>query len=657
MRGVSPIFTWVGMIALACLLIFQPASSASAAPPLEVYGRLPAFENAALSSSGKRVALISVIDGKRQLILLDEQRKPFKAILLDQNAKIRGLNWAGDDLVLITLSNTADLGLSFTAARAELWSMIVVPLDADEAWSVLKDRRDITGGIWGFHGLAEKGGKWFGYFGAMTMDQYSRTEFILTNTNPVLYEVDLQTKSASKIANRITEQTDNRTWLVDASGQVAVTLDYFGSQGSWTIRNASWQPLAKGNDPLGNIDLISLGSAGDTVIYRENDAEGEPHWFEVPLAGNAEPKEVFADTGFSSAIIDPRTRRLIGYELSGDQPRYHFFNPFHQKVIDAVQKAFPGLGMELIDWNDRFDQLIVRTEGVGDPTSWQIVDVRSGKADQLGVSYPMASSDVAPMKMVRYKAGDGLDIEAVLTLPPGREAKKLPVIIFPHGGPAARDYPGFDWWAQAFASRGYAVLQPNFRGSTGYGAAFLHAGYGEWGRKMQTDLSDGLAWLTQQGIADPRRACIMGGSYGGYAALAGVTLQQGLYRCSVAVAGVSDLVDMTQTDIRESGGDPTLRRALKEELGSGRDLRAVSPVNFAERADAPVLLIHGKDDVVVLYRQSQKMADALKRAGKPVEFVTLPGEDHWLSRSETRLAMLKAAMAFMEKHNPPDSAR
>jgi dipeptidyl aminopeptidase/acylaminoacyl peptidase len=222
----------------------------------------------------------------------------------------------------------------------------------------------------------------------------------------------------------------------------------------------------------------------------------------------------------------------------------------------------------------------------------------------------------------------------------------------PHGGPGQRDYPGFDWWAQAFASRGYAVLQPNFRGSSGYGATFQNAGHGEWGRKMQSDLSDGLTFLVQSGIADPQRACIVGASYGGYAALAGVTLQKGIYRCAVSVAGVSDLSKMVATDIRESILSATLIRMLKQEVGSGRDLREASPIRFAAGADAPILLVHGKDDTVVNYDQSADMAKALQKAGKPVEFVTLVGEDHWLSRSETRQSMLEAVVAFVEKRNP-----
>jgi dipeptidyl aminopeptidase/acylaminoacyl peptidase len=310
-----------------------------------------------------------------------------------------------------------------------------------------------------------------------------------------------------------------------------------------------------------------------------------------------------------------------------------------------------------MDQNHAFDRLLVQTDGIGDAGTWWIVDIKTGDAEPIGYSYPIAPADVGAVSVVQYKAGDGLDLNGILTLPAGLEPKNLPVVIFPHGGPTARDYADFDFWAQAVASRGYAVFQPNFRGSAGFGDAFQKAGRGEWGRKMQTDVSDGLAELARRGIADPKRACIMGASYGGYSALAGVTVQQGLYRCAVAVAGIGDLLEMYKTEVTGSGGDRTLIRALRDEIGSGRDMKEVSPIRFVNRADAPILLIHGKDDIVVKYSQSVEMAEALREAGKPVEFVTLAGEDHWLSRGATRLQMLQAIIAFIERHNPPWSPK
>jgi dipeptidyl aminopeptidase/acylaminoacyl peptidase len=299
--------------------------------------------------------------------------------------------------------------------------------------------------------------------------------------------------------------------------------------------------------------------------------------------------------------------------------------------------------------------VLVQTSGNRDSGSWYLVDVAQLRANGVAVErLAIEPEQVGPISRVSYTAADGLELDGILTLPPGREAKNLPLIMFPHGGPGSYDSVTFDWWAQAFASRGYAVFQPNFRGSTNRDEAFQRAGYGQWGRKMQSDISDGLAELARQGIVDPKRACIVGASYGGYAALAGVTLQQGLYRCAVAVAGVSDVSMMFNTDNRESGQDRMVRRSLLEELGPRSGFDAVSPRRFAAQADAPILLIHGRDDTVVPFEQSTKMADALKDAGKPYRLVELREEDHWLSRSTTRMQMLEETMAFVQEHNPAE---
>ena len=266
------------------------------------------------------------------------------------------------------------------------------------------------------------------------------------------------------------------------------------------------------------------------------------------------------------------------------------------------------------------------------------------------------------MRPIQYAARDGLNIHGYLTLPPGAaDPSGLPLVVLAHGGPAARDVAGFDWWAQALASRGYAVLQANFRGSTGYGRDFLEAGYGEWGRKMQTDLSDGVRWLAAEGVIDPARVCIFGASYGGYAAMAGLALDSDVYRCGVSVAGVSDLRRMVNREARRDvRKDNQAVRYWNRFMGAARlDDRALddlSPAYLAASVDSPLLLIHGRDDTVVPIEQSRVMAQAMRRADKPVEFVELPGEDHWLSRSETRRQMLVETVRFLEANNPAGRA-
>jgi len=648
---------WQSTAALAAAVLGLATLSpvhAAESPPLSIYGSLPEFETAALSASGARVAMIGSFNGKRRLVVSDAAAKPVLGVALG-DAKIRGLYWAGEDTVLIYKSDTRALStLDFAAGKVELYSMLVLPLDGKPAWSVFAGDPLIQGGVRGFYGIRRKGDRYYGYMSAITLERTDKSGARLVSTNPVLYEVDLETRKTRKQAPNI-EVSGFREWIVGPDGEVSATLDFHAREGDWVIRNRDGKRIATGTSATGGISLVGLGATPGTILYSRDNDGGEASWIEQPLGGG-ESKGILEDVATSGALFDERTRQLSGYVKEGDLPAYQFFDPQRQKVIAATLKAFPRKRVRLHDWNEAFNTLVVETEGEGDAGTWWHVGISTGKAMILGSSYRLAAQAVAPVRVISYKAGDGLDIAAVLTLPPGMAEKNLPVVVMPHGGPGARDYPVFDWWAQALASRGYAVLQPNFRGSTGYGAAFERAGQGEWGRKMQSDLSDGLAHLVREGIANPARACIVGASYGGYAALAGVTLQKGIYRCAASVAGISDLAKLVATENRESGANATLMRVLRQELGAGRDLLDASPIRFVEVTDAPVLLVHGKDDTVVDYGQSADMAKALQRAGKSVEFVTLAGEDHWLSRSETRLAMLEAVVAFVEKHNPAGTA-
>ena len=227
------------------------------------------------------------------------------------------------------------------------------------------------------------------------------------------------------------------------------------------------------------------------------------------------------------------------------------------------------------------------------------------------------------------------------------------MIALPHGGPEAHDTLSFDWWAQYLANKGYLVIQPNFRGSSGFGREFTEAGAGKWGKEMQDDVSDGVLTLVKSGYADKDRVCIMGASYGGYAAMAGGAFTPELYKCIVAVAGVSDIHKMlNRTKINSSSGDWIVRHWSKLMGDDTSALKKISPVNFAEQFSSPILIIHGEDDTVVPIDQSKIMHTALKKAGKSTRFVALKKEDHWLSGSDTRLKMLKEIDKFLDKHNP-----
>jgi dipeptidyl aminopeptidase/acylaminoacyl peptidase len=346
--------------------------------------------------------------------------------------------------------------------------------------------------------------------------------------------------------------------------------------------------------------------------------------------------------------------------LDKDSLKHVFFEQQGADAWVAITDAFPDSSPSIASWSDDRQKIVLRLSTANKAPRFVLVDLAAGKSQSIGAVYEgIADGDVSPIRPFRYKASDGLEIAGYLTLPHGGNSKGLPLVVLPHGGPASRDVLGFDWMAQALASRGYAVMQPNFRGSDGYGWAFMAAGFGEWGGKMQSDLSDGVKRLVADGVIDPARVCIVGASYGGYAALAGVAFEPSVYRCAASIAGPTDLKRFLQSTVTAAGSknNATLRywdRFMGVNGSGDPRLEKISPALHAEDIKAPVLLIHGRDDTVVPFNQSQLMADAMKKAGRPASLITLKGEDHWMSRSETRMEMITSLVTFLEEHNPPN---
>ena len=634
--------------AAASIAISAPQAVAQDAAPLSAYGALPDVEDASISPTGNHIAVLLTADGVRQLYLLTSEMKLVRRMAVG-DAKIRYFDWIGDDQLIIVTSQTEKLW-GFTTDKAEFSVARIVPVTYDgEVQTVFSNRRDLVDSVNGNYGIRKVDGKYVAYFGAIELEKRGNLDYSWKHGRPYLYQVDLRTNRAGKVADSAGEN-EYRDWLVGPNGEVAATLDVSRTDGDWKLKAGQNAVIASGNEVNGRVGLVGLGYNGDTVIYSARDEDNIAHWYEIPLAGG-EAKPFLAGASVKRLFWDESTGYLIGY--LDDEKGPVFQKPEFQKAVTSIRAAFSDFDMRMIDWSPDLKKVLVRTSGNRDSGSWFMVDLTTGAAQAIAYERSALTADrVGETSTFAYTAADGLEMDGILTVPPGREAKNLPLVMLPHGGPHAHDTEAFDWWAQAFASRGYAVFQPNFRGSTNRSQSFKLAGYGEWGRKMQSDLSDGMAALAKEGIIDPARACIVGASYGGYAALAGVTLQQDLYRCAVAVAPVSDITAMFSEDYRASGNERITKKRLLDQLGDKESWDDVSPRRFADRADAPILLIHGRDDTVVPYSHSTRMADKLKDAGKPHELVTLDGEDHWLSLSTTRLQMLEASVAFVEKHNP-----
>lgn len=653
-------------LALAALLL-APCIGRAAPPPVEDYGKLPALDLVHLSPSGERCAFV-LDDGKaRRLFVATTDNKPLQVINVG-TVKVTSLRWAGDDYVLIQTSATVNIGPDFTVSKTELTGTVVLNVHTGHFIQVFAHNPSVDSAVMGSYGTAQVNGRWYGYFGGLSLMDDHAGNPLHTNVQsvgnveffvPDLYRVDLETGAISLIAKG---EGPDPSWLIGPDGAVVARSIYYDKSGDWRVMAGGFggRELASGRDQFGGPDLVGLSRTADSVLVSlDNENNDGTITQEIPLAGGP-PKTVIGADATDSAVEDPFTRLWIGLRSGGDEPADTFFSPLMQARMVGTRKAFPAHRVRLTSWNRDFNRMIVFTTGDDDSGTYWFVDIDNHAANPIGQVYPtVTANDVGPVRMIDYKAADGLALSGVLTLPPGREAKNLPLVVMPHGGPWARDYPEFDYWPQAFASRGYAVFQPNFRSSTGYGPKIYEAGYGQLGRKAQTDISDGVAELARQGLVDPKRACIAGWSYGGYAALAGVTVQRGLYRCSVSMAGVSDMAKQLKYTQDEAGVESASARVWALFLGVKSDwspLREISPVVLAARADAPILLIHGSDDTVVKIAQSDEMEAALKAAGKPVERVTLKGADHWLLEQDTRIAMLKASVAFVQKYNPADPA-
>lgn len=622
-----------------------PAPAVQAAyvpPPVEAYGAAADLTNVIISPDGTKLAYAT----RTKIVVQSMDGKPLHAIET-AGTKLRGIQFLGPNHLIINSSTFTTLPLP-GASAAEYFQAQSLNLATGKVVYLMTRTPGTTNIITGGVRALERDGRWY----ALT----ESVEFTGGGQRH-LYRVDLDT-GEGVIHERGGAQA--REWLLDGNGAAVARSEYGNDTKRWRMLirqpNGLWNEVLNVPSPVDWPDMVSLNRDGTGIIvsFVENQ---HGTWKEVAIADGklgefAGPKSDF----LAGPITDPVTRRLIGYAYLRDYSEYEFIDAADQRAWRSVVSAFKGKRVRLQSWTTDRRKIVAHVEGPGDSGTYYLVDLGAKSAQVIGEERPQIRPEhVGTVKRIDYKAQDGLNIPAYLTLPPGREnAQGLPLVVLPHGGPASRDEMGFDSWAQLLASRGYAVLQPQFRGSTGFGPEHLAAGYGQWGKKMQTDLSDGVRYLVAQGIVDAKRVCIFGWSYGGYAAMAGPTLDPGVYRCAVAGAGVADLERMIDWVNNESGRkDNPATRYWNRNMGDRSLWPAASPARHVDKLNVPMLLIHGRDDTVVPYQQSAIFRDAARKVGREIRIVELKGEDHWLSSADTRTEMFKAMLEFMLEHNPP----
>jgi len=639
----------------AAILVWTPIARAQTPPPIEAYTSGPRVSSIGLSADGRRlVVTTSRYTTERDYATLqvinlanNEVERAFDA---PANSLVSGAFWIDDRRIIFSVRPSQRAGANvLTQNFGRGYGLF----DVETGSQRLVQARGFVGPYWvpgDAMAVRVVGYEWDPNRGSYSeMSGYGRRGVI---------RVDLAGRNARHIANLNDARAERTADLLLADdGELLARVDTNSGTNRWRFlvyESGGLRSVLEGIDEIGAPpDLAGILPDGRWAIVTRRDEEDR--WRMFAFDRHTGQFEMIADHeryDMSSGIHDRWTNRVIGVRWVEEFPRQRFFDPALQTAYEHLAGVFASGYATISSWSRDRSRVVVFGETPEDPGSYYLFDTGSRSLQLLRRTYPQLTGAAAlgDRQSITYRARDGTRIPAYLTLP-ANAAQNLPLVVMPHGGPHARDDFTFDPTAGFLASRGYAVLQPNFRGSTGFGYAWFNAGRGNWGVGiMQTDVDDGVNALVRSGIADPNRVCIVGASYGGYAALVGATLTPDRYRCAISIVGVSDLVRMLDEYVPGSQTADWWRLSMGDPRADREHLRAVSPVNFADRVRIPILLIHGREDPIVPVIQSRIMYDRLRGAGKDVRYIEIEHEGHGFFMEENRVREFREIEAFLAQH-------
>jgi dipeptidyl aminopeptidase/acylaminoacyl peptidase len=632
-----------------------PATATTATPtpaspperiPTSVLGRLPFISGPKLSPDGQHIAAFVTVNNKTVVGIFDLTKGTNKLIDAGEKLDMRWFRWAGNDRLLISIGKMVSLmGEDLLQTRLVLQE-------------ISTDQMRFIGGK--SEGLTGDDILWIDPAGQSILLSYAKSIF----DYPSVSSIELSRNRSSEV---VAAKDGVLDWYADEKGVVRAGLIFTDNIWKMFYREKdgdSFRLIAKADvkDREAGCIFYRIYQASDEgYCIMRSDGEGRDALYRYNFATRKRGDLVFEAPGVNVDDFDTKfdSPELLAAWYTDSRPRAHWFDPEMAEIQTSIDKAVASTVGErsatIVSHSRDRSRMLVHVGGSNDPGRYYVFDI----GDSLMKPFAQANEKLRPTQLAatrytRYTARDGLELPAYLTLPPGRPAKNLPLVIMPHGGPYdVRDEGTYDAELQFLANRGYAVLQPQYRGSGGYGRAFDAKGEGQWGRAMQDDLDDGMDWLAKQGTIDPQRVCIIGGSYGGYAAMWGAIRNPERYRCAASFAGVSDLkrqLRYSNKFFRSQRYKDDWRRTVQGE--ETFDLDTVSPLLNLERLKVPLLLVHGDDDQRVPYKQSRLMAEALAKAGKSHEFITLKGEGHGFSSDSYMQLWLDKLDAFLTRYNP-----
>jgi dipeptidyl aminopeptidase/acylaminoacyl peptidase len=644
----------------AALALSASAASiawAQTVPPEKAFGARESVTSASLSPDGKTMAFLAPTAGKGNALFtvpVDGTAAPKRSLVASGEPEmISRCGWVANDRLLCTvIAPREESGYLLNASR-------LVAVDAAGNNFKLLSQRNTDNALY-FNSFGGGIVDWLpGQDGAFLMSKWIVPE-VTTGTliqkkkeGYSVERIDTRTGQAKTVVRPI---IDGNEFISDGSGEVRIVgvTQYTGDYSATGVTKYMYRP--KGASEWKDLSTYHVQTfegfnpfavdPTENSVYGLQKKDGRFALFKRALDGSNAETSVFehAEVDVDGPIRLGRKQRVIGVSYATDRRYAHYFDPTLNKLATSLGKALPGspqIGFE--GASDDEQKLLILAGSDTDPGRYYLLDRATKQMRPLLLTRPeLDGYKLASVKSVEVKAADGTLIPGYLTLPPGSPGKGLPAIVMPHGGPESRDEWGFDWLAQYFAHKGYAVLQPNFRGSYGYGDKwFQENGYKSW-RTAIGDVTDSGRWLVSQGIADPAKLAIVGWSYGGYAALQSNVLAPDLFKAIVAIAPVTDLEEHKNSAILT-----TAQRIMRERMGSGPHLKEGSPAQNVAAFKAPVMLFHGDLDFNVKIAQSKLMEDRLRAAGKAVTLVTYPGLTHSLNTGDARTDMLGKSDAFL----------
>ena len=648
----------IARILTALGAFFLLSAAAAPADPYAAFGARPAVEDISLSPSGTKVAFIAPGPGQSTILYVSDitaESSPRRTLTADgKPERLSRCFWVSEERlvcrVYLVMESAGEVisATRYVAVDAGGGNlrMITRPTRTYDAY-VSNDGGAIIDALPGEDGAILMGQNF-------VPEARQATHVIDSREGFGVQRVDTKNGNA-----RMVEQPkkDAVEFISDGMGVVRI----MGSRGASDATGYARNTVNYYYRTKGSRDWRSLGDynlATDTgfnpyavdptldVVYGFKREGGRLALYSVALDGTKRETLVYGhpQVDVDGLIRIGRRGRVVGVSYATDKRQAVYFDPGLKALGLSLSKALPGLPLfQFVDSNMDETKLLIMASSDVDPGRYYIYDKTAKSVNEIMLQRPdLEGVTLAQVKHVTYKAADGAEVPAYLTLPPGSNGKNLPALVMPHGGPSSRDEWGFDWLAQFFAMRGYAVLQPNYRGSSGYGDAwFQKNGFQGWKTAMG-DVNDAGRWLVAQGIADPGKLGIFGWSYGGYAALQANVLDPSLFKAAVAVAPVTDLAQLKELNQRWS--DYRLTEAM---IGFGPHVSEGSPAQNASKIRAPVLIFHGERDLNVPIEQGRLMADRLKGAGKKAELIVYPNIDHYLKDGEVRTDMLRRSDAFL----------